>query len=69
LVVEALAVAAAVAAAAARWRRWWRWRRWRRWWFGGFNLGLPLEAGTYQVKLTVNGRTTQPESSSKTIRM
>jgi len=24
--------------------------------FGGFNLGLPLEAGTYQVKLTVNGK-------------
>lgn len=24
--------------------------------FGGFNLGLPLEAGTYQVKLSVNGK-------------
>jgi photosystem II stability/assembly factor-like uncharacterized protein len=25
--------------------------------FGGLNLGLPLEAGTYQVKLTVGGKT------------
>ena len=24
--------------------------------FGGFNLGTPLEAGTYQVKLSVNGK-------------
>jgi photosystem II stability/assembly factor-like uncharacterized protein len=24
--------------------------------FGGFNFGLPLEAGTYQVKLSVNGK-------------
>ncbi len=24
--------------------------------FGGFNLGLPLEAGTYNLKLTVGGK-------------
>ena len=36
---------------------------------GGFNLGTPLEAGTYQVKLTVNGKDyTAPRLSSKTVR-
>jgi hypothetical protein len=24
--------------------------------FGGFNLGLPLEAGTYNLKLSVGGK-------------
>jgi len=24
--------------------------------FGGFNFGTPLEVGTYQVKLSVNGK-------------